>query len=303
MPAQVALEAEIVDAEGARGQAFVSHVHKVRAFINKHGRNPRSRARGDLISAEELSEGNWVRDMRKRRDRQSKARLSLVDLVLPGLMEPEREYLDWEVRLRQVAEFQKKHGHLPRLNNADPLPGETILANWRNEVKRKRTLLTAEKLELIDSVCPGLLDSNTWQPWDESLDEYLAHVNVHGKDPRQDVAEERKLGLWVTKMRSYPEKITSSQRTILEERAPSLLAPSRYNEKHLAKRILEIQAFREHSGRWPRCRVKGSSDEEALLGRWCYIQRRRATAMSPERLQTIQAGLPGMLEEAPLLVS
>lgn len=290
---QAALEKAIVEAEGTRGANFIGHLQRVKAFKEAQGRLPRSRARGDLIPPEELQAGNWVRHVRKKRDAQSSDRKDLIELMVPGLLQAEREYLDWEVRLQHVVDFRRTHGRLPRYWSVDSAPDETVLGNWRNEVKRKQHLLTPEQNALIASVCPDLLDSMRRQTWEESLGEYLAFVEANSRDPRQDIPEERRLGLWATKVRSYPEKLSETQIETLTTLAPPLLKPA---HRSIDESIRKVQDFRSSTGRWPRVAGKGVDEEERRLGSWRALQRKKVHTMSPERLQLINEALPGMLE-------
>lgn len=299
MQNQKTLEEAISSAEGDLGLAFVAGLHQVKAFLDANGRLPRSRARGDLIPRDELTAGSWVRGVRRRRERQSQDRQDLINLVIPGLLEPEREYLDWEVRLRQVADFRRTHGRLPRFHHfRDPLPGEAALSNWRGELARKRHVLTPEQHELIKLHCPTLLAGGGRRSWEESLAMYIAFVEEHGREPRQYTQQnprgERPLGLWIAKVRSGADKLNASQMEMLKEQAPSLLQPKRPSPRALDTIIREVQDFIATTGRWPK--ATGCPEDEKRLGNWRRAQRRDAEKMSPERHRKISDALPGIFD-------
>lgn len=301
MQDQKTLEEAISTAEGDLGLAFVASLHRVKTFLDAHGRLPRSRARGDLIAREELRAGGWVRTVRRRRERLSQDRQDLINLLIPGLLEPEREYLDWEVRLRQVADFRRKHGRLPRFHRfRDPLPGETVLGNWRTELARNRHVLTPEQHALISLHCPTLLADDGRLSWEESLAMYIAFVQEHGRDPRQytqqDPRGERPLGLWVTKVRSGADKLKPARVQMLKEQAPSLLQRKCPSPRTLDVILGEVQDFIAAHGRWPRSKGRSLIGDEGRLGHWRYMQRRNVSTMDPDRLKTITNALPGMFD-------
>lgn len=207
----------------ARGKKWIRNLESYSAFLAAHGRAPK-RASDD--PAEKLL-GVWM-DNQKTKLRQglmSDDHVSMVDDVVPGWRERQRNREEWDVILERVVEFIEKNDSFP--SESSILDDESFLAKWVYRQRIQRTAERDRKREerevKLDRMIPGWRDSSLFdeRKWERMMCLFEKHVADHGRLPNTS-ADETLLYRWRALQidRMMDGKLEPRRLRVLNERIP-----------------------------------------------------------------------------------
>jgi hypothetical protein len=221
--------------------------------------------------------GFWVRRLRNDRDvlrAEWKKRLDQLGFVWAARLE--RSQRIWDQYFKQLAEFQKLHGHC---HVPVRYPPNFSLGRWVTAQRSAQDSLAPACKRRLDALGFDWTrrQSSPAQEWEEWFDALAAfkrrfgHCNV---PYRWD--ENPRLGRWVTNQRYDLKSLTRSQRKL---KLDSLDFDWDPKATEWDRRFAELQEFQKRFGH---CNVSPTSPDYADLGRWVSYLRSQAV-LRPEQ--------------------
>lgn len=264
------------------GDAWLKKLEASAAFFSLNGRFPVSKSQ----NPSERALGTWISRQRQQRDLLKEEWVEQLDACLPGWSKNFHDV--WDERLTRTAAFYSENKRLPSANSSDL--AERRLGNWLVAVKHKRGAESAERIQSLDARLP------VWRKtqddfWHERLDSVAAFVVERGRFPvgKSTDADERKNGIWLQVYRANPHKLDAAKLALMDERIPGWNRTLEDVWNHNLEQCVSIHSA---EGRFPSV-AKNSSPEEKAAGFWLFAQRRRMIKLTPRRLETLDARLPG----------
>jgi hypothetical protein len=301
---------------------------EVAAFVEEHGRLPRSEAgKAEPLLPGEKVFGSWCKTQRQRWKGKKQPPLSAEQqaalAAIPGWLWEERESVPWEQRCREVAASVEEHGRLPRstAGSTEPfLPGERALGLWCNDQRqrwkgKKQPGLTSTQKAALAAIPGWLWEERVRVPWEQRFLEVAAFVEEHGRLPRSEAGKaepllpgEKELGIWCLHQRQRWKGQKKSALTIEQQTALAAIPGWLWEEFRVVpweQRCREVAAFVEEHGRLPRKEGRNAKPllpGEKELGKWCVTQRQRLKGkvqppLSAEQQAALSA-IPGWVWES-----
>jgi hypothetical protein len=185
----------------------------------------------------------------------------------------------WEVRLSELADYRKVHGHC----NVPQKYGENAkLARWVTHQRSQYSLhqegetsqITLPRIQALESLGFGWRNRDT--AWEDRLSELADYRKVHGNcNVPKNYGENAKLGRWVAKQRraySLYLRGDTSPITLPRIQALASLGFEWYRGATCSweARLSELANYRKVHGH---CNVPKNYNENSQLGRWVTRQR------------------------------
>jgi hypothetical protein len=182
------------------------------------------------------------------------------------------KYTAWEVRLSELADYRKIHGHcnVPQKYSENTKLG-TWVANQRHQGKTSQ--MTLPRIQALESL--GFEWGSRGTAWEDRLSELAEYRKVHGHcNVSCRYSENIKLGTWVETQRSQYSlhlKGKTSHMTL-----PRIQALENLGLQWVSRgtawedRLSELVEYRKVHGH---CNVSQKYSENTKLGRWVETQR------------------------------
>ncbi|MBT2454800.1 DEAD/DEAH box helicase [Streptomyces sp. ISL-86] len=246
--------------------------------------------------------GQWIADARRTHRRGALGRERASELDGLGMVWSHFD-VAFEEGLEAARGWAAEHGHLlpPVDATWNGAPVGVWVKNNRAAARREGPgALPEERREALEEIdaswCPAWAIS-----WQRAFHLTRVHLDAGGRlplGPGEVVVQGEDLGLWVRTQRLSWERLSWSQRWLLEhtlgvtpatdaERPP----PRRSHATAWAEHLEAAHRFheRERHLRVPRTHVERVGDREFRLGSWIANQRSRADALTPERVAALSA--------------
>lgn len=246
--------------------------------------------------------GQWIADVRRTYRRGALGRERTAQLDELGMVWSHFD-VAFEEGLAAARGWAQEHGHL--------LP--PVDATWRGApvgvwVKNQRAAarregpgaLPEERREALEAIDPSWCPA--WEiSWQRAFHLTRVHLDAGGRLPAvpgEVVVQGEDLGVWLRGQRQAWERLTWSQRWLLEHVLGVTPAEGADRPKprvgHATAWAAQLEAARQFHAREqhlrvPRTHVERVADRDFRLGAWIANQRSRAASLTPERTAALTA--------------
>jgi hypothetical protein len=203
--------------------------------------------------------------------------------------------IDWEVRLSELVDYRKIHGHC---NVPWKYSENTKLGSWvRFRQEGKTSSITLPRIQALESLA---FEWSSRVDWEDRLSEVADYRKIHGHcNVPFRCCENFKLGIWVVTQRkqySFHLKGKTSQITLPRIQALESLCFEWYRDATCIweDRLSELANYRKVHGH---CNVPKNCSQNAKLSRWVATQRhqyslhlkRKTSAITLPRIQALES--------------
>ena len=259
------------------GDNWDEYFGQLKAFKETHGH---FKVHGS--SREHARLGAWVTNQRSRRHTLSAEQVGRLEEIGFdwNLLETA-----WEEMFRTLEGYARTHGHC---NVPSSYPENQPLARWVTAQRSERDSLSSDRLERLTTI--GFIWDAQEELWKQGLAALTQFKRIHGHcSVPQGYADNPELARWVSRQRQKRDVLPQDRIRQLEEIGFDIKPQRKLSEGGQKSWEEMFAALKEFKSTHGHCRVPTDWTENARLGRWVVVQRKKQKTLGERRVRDLES--------------